>query len=129
MSTARERRQVNQYELHKDLFDHFWTVLLELGRAPEPGEFEHLDEVRRVGGGLNRALALVVSHHGESLWQEVRRTRSEDALVYLAMTAFRTHFRRREISPRVKYDIKSFFGDLSTAKKRAANCSLLRAMR
>ncbi len=116
---SRERRSVDRYELHKALFEQFWQTLLELGRAPEPGEFDRLAEVTKAAGGIKRALALVVTRNGEQLWQTVRKSRSEDVLVYLAMTRFRKRFLRREIPLRIKNDIRSFFGDLPTAQTRA----------
>ena len=116
---ARERRNVDRYDLHKELFVGFWQTLLDLGRTPEAGEFDRLSEVKKIGGGINRAVALVVSRHGEPLWQMARKARTEDVLVYLAMTKFRKHFRRREIPLRIKNDIRSFFGDLATAQAKA----------
>ena len=116
---SRERRNVDRYELHKELFEQFWQTLLELGRAPEPGEFDRLAEVTKAAGGINRALALVVTRNGEQLWQTVRKSRTEDVLVYLAMTRFRKRFLRREIPLRIKNDIRSFFGDLPTAQNQA----------
>jgi DNA phosphorothioation-associated putative methyltransferase len=116
---ARERRNVDRYDLHKELFAEFWQTLFDLGRTPEVGEFDRLAEVKKVGGGINRAVALVVSHHGEPLWQIARKARTEDVLVYLAMSKFRKHFFRREIPLRIKNDIRSFFGDLATAQAKA----------
>lgn len=116
---ARERRSVDRYELHKELFGQFWQTLSELGRAPEAGEFDRLDEVKKAAGGMNRALALVISHNGERLWQMARKTRTEDVLVYLAMTNFRKRFLRREIPLQIKNDIRSFFGPLPVAQARA----------
>ena len=116
---SRERREVDRYGLHQELFDQFWQTLLELGRAPEAGEFDRLAEVRRAAGGINRAVALLVARHGDELWQLVRKARTEDVLVYLAMAKFRKRFLRREIPLRIKNDIRSFFGDLSTAQTKA----------
>ena len=31
---SRERRRVDRYELHKELFEQFWKTVLELGRPP-----------------------------------------------------------------------------------------------
>lgn len=116
---ALERRHADRYDLHQELFDQFWQTLLDLGRAPEAGEFDRLAEVKKAGGGLQRAVALVVARHGERPWQVARTSRTEDVLVYLAMTKFRRHFLRREIPLRIKNDIRSFFGDLPTAQARA----------
>ena len=119
MPLTRQRRNVDRYHLRKELFDEFWSALLDLGRAPEAGEFDRLAEVKKAGGSLNRAVALVVAQHGEELWKVARKARSEDVLVYLAMTKFRRHFRRREIPLRIKNDIRSFFGGISIAQKQA----------
>lgn len=117
--SSRKRRQLDRYELNKELFDQLWQVMLELGRAPQPGEFDRLHEVRIAAGGLNKAVALIVAHNGTELWQMANKARSEDILVYLAMTNFRRRLLRREMPSRIKYDIRSFFGDLNTAQERA----------
>ncbi len=110
---------MGRYELHQELLDAFWAALLDLGRAPEPGEFDRVTDVRRVAGGLNRAVALVVGRHGNELFQEARKARSEDVLVYLAMTNFRRRFLRKDIPRRIRNDIRAFFGDLASAQARA----------
>lgn len=125
--TARETRRADRYELHKELFDSFWDCLLEYGRTPEPGEYDRIAEIRKAGGGLSRALTLVVQKHGEPLWQHARKARMEDILVYLAMTHFRKKFLRREIPLRIKNDIRAFFGDLAIAKKQAHDILLAAA--
>ena len=125
--TARETRRADRYELHKELFDSFWDCLLEYGRTPEPGEYDRIAEIRKAGGGLSRALTLVVQKHGQPLWQHARKARTEDVLVYLAMTHFRKKFLRREIPLRIKNDIRAFFGDLAIAKKQAHDILLAAA--
>jgi DNA phosphorothioation-associated putative methyltransferase len=117
--SKRERSRVDRYELNRELLDSFWTCLLELGRAPESGEFDQLPEVRRVAGGLPKALNLAVQKNGPALFDAARQARSEDVLVYLAMTQFRRKFLRREIPLRVKNDIRAFFGDVTAAQQKA----------
>jgi DNA phosphorothioation-associated putative methyltransferase len=116
---ARERRNVNCYALHKELFDRFWSCLLELGRLPEDGEFDELAKLKKAAGSLQKAFSLVLSQHGEALWQLARKARTEDLLVYLAMSKFRPRFLRREIPLRIKHDLKAFFGDYREAEKQA----------
>ncbi len=115
----REQRQVDRYELHTELFDEFWRTLVDLGRAPEPGEFDRLAEVGRAAGSVKRAVGLVVERHGEAALHAARAARSEDVLVYFALTNFRKRFLRRDIAIRIKHDVKAFFGELSTAEQRA----------
>src|SRR5262249_53797732 len=111
----RHRTYADRYDLHKDLFDQFWKTMLDLGRVPEPGEFDRLIEVRRAAGGVKRAVQLVISQNGDQLWNLSKSARSEDTLVYLAMMNFRKRLLRREIPLRVRNDIRIFFGDLHTA--------------
>jgi DNA phosphorothioation-associated putative methyltransferase len=91
------------------------------------GEYDRLAEIRKAAGGLSRALSLVVQKRGEALWQHARKARSEDVLVYIAMTNFRKKFLRRDIPLRIKNDIKAFFGDLAIAKKQAHDILLAAA--
>jgi DNA phosphorothioation-associated putative methyltransferase len=116
----RSRTKVDRYELHRELFDDFWSTLLDLGRLPEPGEFDHPAALRRAAGGsLAKALQLALTRHGEATWKVSRQARTEDVLVYLAMTQFRKKFLRREIPLRTKNDIRAFFGDIAMAKTKA----------
>lgn len=116
----REHRHVDRYELHAELFDEFWRTLVDLGRAPELGEFDRLADVSRAAGGsVKRAVGLAVERHGEAAWQAARSARSEEVLVYFALTNFRKRFLRREIPVRIKHDVKAFFGELPTAEQRA----------
>lgn len=124
---TREQRRATRYDLHKELFDKFWDVLLDIGRAPQPGEFEELVAIKKAAGGMNRAIALVTRYHDERLWQQARKARSEDVLVYLAMTRFRRRFRRREIPLRIKNDIRSFFGGFATGQAKANDLLLASA--
>ena len=73
---ARDRRNVDRYELHKELFDQFWQAMLNLGRVPEVGEFDRLTDVRRAAGGLNKAAALVAARNGKDIWQLARNARA-----------------------------------------------------
>jgi DNA phosphorothioation-associated putative methyltransferase len=125
--SSRESRRADRYELHKELFDSFWESLLEYGRIPELGEYDRLADVRKAAGGLSRALSLVVQKQGEAFWNHARKARTEDVLVYLAMTNFRKKFLRRDIPLRIKNDIKAFFGDLVIAKKQAHDILLAAA--
>jgi DNA phosphorothioation-associated putative methyltransferase len=116
---SREKRRVDRYELHKELLDAFWNCLLELGRIPEPGEFDRLHEVKKINRGIKNVVAQLIARNGPVLWEMAKQTRSEDVLVYLAMTNFRKKFLRREIPLRIKHDIRAFFGDIPTAQARA----------
>jgi DNA phosphorothioation-associated putative methyltransferase len=117
--SKREEQQVGRYELHRDLMDGLWDCLLDLGRAPEAGEFARVDELMRSTGGLKRSIALALNYHGTELFKEARRLREEDLLVYLAMKHFERRFLRKHLPDRMRRDIKSFFGDFDKAKQKS----------
>lgn len=62
------------YEEHKDLLNAFGKLALELGRFPEPTEFELLGELNTLLGSAKRALRAFVQGGGadEVRWDEVR---------------------------------------------------------
>jgi DNA phosphorothioation-associated putative methyltransferase len=117
--SSRERRRVDRYDLNRELMDGFWNCILDLGRIPEPGEFDQIAAARKVAGSLAKAFGLAVEKNGQPLFEAAREARADDTLVYLAMSHFRQKFLRREIPLRTKNDIKAFFGDLARAKDKA----------
>jgi DNA phosphorothioation-associated putative methyltransferase len=117
--TSRERRRADRYDLNRELLDEFWKCILDLGRNPEPGEFDQIAEVKKAAGSLSKAFTLAVQKNGPEVFEAARKARSEDILVYLAMSHFRKKFLRRDIPLRIKNDIKAFFGELSRAKELA----------
>ena len=117
---SRERRSVDRYELHKELLEEYLArSCSNLAAHPNRASSTGWRKWRELQVASKRALALVVSRNGDELWQRSRNARTEDVLVYLAMTKFRKRFLRREIPLRIKNDIRSFFGDLPTAQNRA----------
>lgn len=90
-----------------------------LGRIPDPDEFSRNDEIICRFGSLKRAFALVRRVTGEDSWDHIRRRRSEDLLVFLALARFR---KRPKLSayPRVlQRDIRAFFGTFTKACEKA----------
>lgn len=115
----RKERRVSRYSLHKALFDRLWEALWEFGRVPDNEEFGEWAEVRSAAGSRQKAVDLVVDRKGEALFAEARKLRKEDVLVYLAMTRFRKKFRRKDLGPRIRKDIKEFWGQFDLAQKEA----------
>ena len=119
-SSSREEQLVGRYELNRELLDSYWSVMLDYGRVPDADEFASSAELRKACGGLGRAADLVIDYHGAELLQEARRVREEDVLSYLAMKHFERKFLQKHLPPRIKRDIKAFWGDYARAMKRSA---------
>ena len=112
---ARKRSTAGRYALHKELFDSFWNTLLTIGRLPVAEEFDRIAELRSAAGSIRKAFDLVLEQNISDRFEKARKIHREDLLVYLAMTRFRPHFRRKDLSLRIKRDIKAFFGDFDLA--------------
>lgn len=119
-SSSREEQLVGRYELNRELLDSYWSAMLDYGRVPEADECASSAELRKACGGLGRAADLVIDYHGAELLREARRVREEDVLSYLAMKHFERKFLQKHLPPRIKRDIKAFWGDYARAMKQAA---------
>ena len=119
-SSSREEQLVGRYELNRELLDSYWSAMLDFGRVPDADEFAASAEIRKACGGRGRAADLVIKYHGAELLAEARRVREEDVLSYLAMKHFERKFLQKHLPPRIKRDIKAFWGDYARAMKKAA---------
>ena len=87
----------------------------ELGRLPDVGEFDLAETVIEVFGSLKRAFALIRRVTSEEDWQSVRKIRSEDLLVYLALANFGKRPKLSDLSRKVQNDVRAFFGTYKAA--------------
>lgn len=100
---------------HRDLLDALGAFLNERGRLPAPGEMPRQDEVERALGSVGRAYRLLVGATDPGAWEAVRRERSEDLLVYLALAKFDGRPRMGELPVDMQRDVKAFFGSYVAA--------------
>lgn len=112
---TRVRVRVDFYEQHKELLDAFWTVMLELGRPPIEEEFPRFNELLETVGSPKRAERLFIARGGKEDLDKARENRRNDFLAYLAISNLRKPVPYRHLSPALKTDVKTFFGDYSRA--------------
>jgi DNA phosphorothioation-associated putative methyltransferase len=101
-------------------------TLALLGRIPGPEESPHYDEIIARFGSLKRAFALVRLVTGEETWEQIRRRRTEDLLVFLALARFRSRPKLSRYPLTLQRDIRAFFGTYTKAC-RDADALLLQA--
>ena len=82
------RRCSDRYEENRETLDALIETITELGRLPEPDEFALSEPAIEAFGSLKRAFALIRRVTSEEDWETVRRQRSKDLLVYLALANF-----------------------------------------
>jgi DNA phosphorothioation-associated putative methyltransferase len=111
----RRRLCERQFEEHRELLGPFLAAVVALGRLPEPEEVPRTDEVAARFGSLKRAFALVRRLTGEAEWVAVRRRRTEDLLVYLALARFRKRPPFGRLPRPLRADLRAFFGTYTRA--------------
>ena len=89
------------------------------GRLPVDGEFTAADDIKRVFGGVPGAFSLVRRVTGAEEWDAIRRQRTEDTLVYLALAAFPKRPRFSALPSDLRNDIRAFFGTYKKACQQA----------
>ncbi len=112
-------RREHLFAEHRALLEEFWRMVLDLGRAPVPGEFAREAELRAALGSSRRALHFVLRHFGREAFEEARQRRRDDWLVYLAIASIRRPVPYRHLAPSLKADVKAFFGDYRKALAEA----------
>jgi DNA phosphorothioation-associated putative methyltransferase len=88
-------------------------------RLPEAVEFPQAAEVISCFGSLRRAFALIRKVRGDEEWETIRRQRTEDLLVYLALARFRRRPSLTQLPRVLQADMKAFFGTYSRACRQA----------
>lgn len=108
-----------RFEEHKDLLEQLMAAIADFGRLPESDEFERAQEVIGVFGSLKRAFALIKRVTGTEEWETIHQRRTEDVLVYLALSRFRKRPALRKLPRRLQVDIRTFFGSYKKACDQA----------
>jgi DNA phosphorothioation-associated putative methyltransferase len=107
------------FDENRELLEPFLSRVLELGRVPEPDEYDAYETVAMKFGSARRALALLKRVTGLSGWSEARQARTDDLSVYLALARFRKRPPLSKLPATLRRDIKEFFGAYKRACERA----------
>jgi len=103
------------YERHKDLLDPLMTFMIAHGRIPISDELADTKEIEEIFGSVKRAFAVVRHVTGSEQWDEIAKQRSDDLLVYIALTKFNRRPRFTDLSLELQRDVKAFFGAFTKA--------------
>ena len=108
-----------EFKANKRLLQPLMDFVSDRGRLPVDGELSVAEDITRFFGSVARAFALVRRVTGTDEWDVIRRQRTEDTLVYLALAAFPKRPRFSALPPELCHDIRSFFGTYKKARLQA----------
>ena len=108
-----------KFDQNRDVLEPFISRVLELGRLPEADEYDGYPAIAAKFGSAGRALALVKRVMPLPGWAEVRRRRTDDLLVYLALGRFGQRPPLGKLPAGLRRDIREFFGTYRRACERA----------
>lgn len=104
---------------HEDLLRPLIEFVGDRGRLPRDGELAAAAAIERELGTLRNAMALVRRVTGTERWDRIRDARSQDLLVFLALSRFERRPRPKDLPPEIRYDIRSLFGSHASACRQA----------
>ncbi len=115
--STRFRRRINRpsrfdsqelFEAHSEAFQQLIDFLEERGRIPAEDELEASQELADACGSLRRAYGVLRRVTDSGHWDRVREARTEDLLVYLALTRFGGRPRFGQLPRWLQLDVKAF---------------------
>jgi len=114
-AVPRVRRSDILYEQHKELLNSLIDFLTARGRLPDASESETVVEICQHFGSLKRAWKVIRRITGDELWESIRLERSQDLLIYLALSRFSKRPTLSQLPRDLQFDVKAFFSTYQNA--------------
>ncbi len=108
-AAPRIRRCDELFERHKDILQPLLDFLGHHGRLPQPEELGGAPAIREAFGSIQRAFRVIRAAVDEAQWEDVQQQRTEDLLIYLALSRFSQRPRLTELSASLQLDMRAFF--------------------
>ena len=115
MRAPRLGRLAELFEAHRELLDPLVQFVGERGRIPHEDEVDGAGRIIEVFGSLARAFRVVVTATDKEDWEEVKRERRQDLMVYLALAQFDERARFGRLPESLQRDVRAFFGTYKRA--------------
>ncbi len=118
-SVQRRRATDEAFERHRDLLQPVIDFIGNRGRLPDATELQAVDQLEEVFGTLKRALRVVSAVTDDDAWTRVKRERTVDLLVHLALARFHGRPRWSELPDALQRDVRAFFPSYVKACEQA----------
>ncbi len=104
---------------HDDLIQPLIQFVTDRGRLPRGDELANRQEIEEKFGTLRSAFASVRRVSGGERWDRIRDERSQDLLVFIALSRFDGTLRPKELPEEIRLDIRDLFGSHAAAFRQA----------
>jgi DNA phosphorothioation-associated putative methyltransferase len=104
---------------HQQTLERFWATCLELGRLPALDELPGDIDLKSTIGSSRKALQIIQATSDTNDLDISKQIRTEDLLVYFALSLFGKRKSYTAMSEAMKRDIKAFFGTYQNAMESA----------
>jgi DNA phosphorothioation-associated putative methyltransferase len=109
------RRSDALFEQHKSLLQPLLDFLGAHGRLPQPEELAGAQALSEALGSIPRAFRIIRTVLDETQWDEVQQRRTEDLLVYLALSRFDRRPKLSDLPATLRFDMRAFFTSYQAA--------------
>lgn len=117
-SVPRVRRSEALYEQHQIALAPLVDFVAERGRLPRTGEIDPTG-LESIFGSIKAAFGVVRRVTGDEHWDALRRERSEELLIFLALAAFGGRPAFGQLPADIQADVREFFGSYRAACEEA----------
>lgn len=112
-------RTTRVYEQYKEEFQALSEFVRVYGRLPHPHESADASILQTELGSIRRAFLVLQRIEKAEKWAETREKRTQDTLVYLALSRFPKRCKYSELPESTQLDIRAFFGTYNRAREQA----------
>ena len=116
---ATRRVSDRQFEENRDVLRPLMEFVERRGRIPDIDEVENSQDLLDRFGSLRRAFRVVLLVTDEAGWEKVRRERSVDLLVHLALMSFHGRPRWSDLPGDLQRDVRAFYSNYKEACAQA----------
>jgi DNA phosphorothioation-associated putative methyltransferase len=119
VALPRSRPSDEDYQRHQAILDPLIGFVGARGRLPAPHEIEATADLEDAFGSLRRAFRVVLWVTDREAWNLVRKERSVDLLVHLALARFHGRSRWSDLPDELQRDVRAFFRSYKRACEEA----------
>jgi DNA phosphorothioation-associated putative methyltransferase len=120
-SIPKIRQSGASYQAHKDVLQPLLDFILDRGRIPAMHEVAQSQALIEEFGSIRKAFRLLRILLDDSPWEQIAKSRSQDLLIYLALSRFDGRKQFSQLPKELQFDVKAFFSSYKRACGLADN--------